>query len=794
MKASPLITATNAGELGPALDGRIDLTKYGQGAKLSEGFLHLVQGPARRRGGTRFVEEVKDSADRCWLVPFEFSATQAFILEFGDGYVRFFTNRGQLLTSGVAAYSGGTAYVLGDLVTSVGVTYYCIAATTGNAPPNATYWYALTGSVYEIPSPYTAANLTNSDGTFALRVEQSGDVLYIAHAGRAIKPRKLTREANINWQFSEYLPSDGPFDTLNQDTAITLYASGQTGSITITAVGGNVFAATDVGRLVRLEIQNLDVKPWHADKAYLEDDLVRSDGKTYRADAADTSKTEAPTHEHGIVFDGKDGVPWEYQDSTYGVARITAYSSPTSVTATVIVDRDIGLNVMPFDVVGSGKPTDRWQLGAWSDTTGYPSSVTFFKNRLMWGTRQTLHASVPNDFDSMAEDFFGEVRDDCAINYTVNAQSDILWIEGGEKLIVGTDSGEFVGGEQNPNNPLSPSNFQVVRHSKRRCRGVQPVPVNTSLLYVQRAGRKLLSMDYMIERDRYVSADQTVFNDRITRSGIVWTCYQGEPDSMLWCGLANGKLVGFTLDQEQQVAGWGRHPLGLSGLAESGASAPSPDGSREDLWLLVRRTINGQTKRYVEYMERPWEGDDEDGTEGDDQEDAFYVDCALTYDGAAATVITGLDHLEGCTLHVLADGAVVSPNPVVSGGQVTLSRAASVVQLGLPFTTRWVSMRLEVPTNEGTSQGKVKRPDGAAVRFVDTLGGKVGQYGGRLENISFRRVSTPMGEPEPFRSETVDVRFEGEYSADCMIEIRQDQPLPMTITSIAPRMGVHGPK
>jgi hypothetical protein len=795
VKAAPLITSTNAGELGPALDGRTDLTKYNQGARLSEGFIHLVQGPARRRGGTRFVEEVKDSSDRCWLVEFEFNETQAFTLELGDGYVRFFTQRGRLLVSGVAAYDNAAVYAAGDLVSQGGTNYYCIAATTGNAPPNATYWYALTGSIYEIPSPYTVADLTNSDGTCALRIEQSADVLYIAHAGGAIKARKLTRHANTNWQFTEYAPNDGPFQSLNDNPAITLYASGQSGSVTISAVGGNVFASTDVGRLVRLEVQDFsDLFPWEPDAAYAAGDLVRSDGKTYEAVNTDTSKTSAPIHDQGTAFDGKNGVEWDYQDPGYGIARITAYTSPTQVTATVLTDRDIGLNLMPFDVVGAGKATTRWQLGAWSATTGYPRSVTTFKNRLTWATRQGLHLSVPNDFDSMAEDFFNQVRDDCAINFTVNTQSNILWVSGGDKLIVGTGSGEYVGGEQNPNNPLAPGNFQCVRHSRRRCRGVPPVAVETSLLYVQRAGRKLLSMDYTIERDRYASSDQTVLNDRITRSGIIWTCYQGEPDSVLWCGLSNGKLVGFTLDQEQQVAGWGRHPIGGSGIVESGVASPSPDGTREDLWLLVRRTINGTTKRYIEYMERPWEGDDEDDTPGDDQEDAFYVDSGLTYDGAPATTITGLSHLEGAEVHVLADGAVVSPNPTVSGGEITLGRAASVVQIGLAFSTRWVSMRLEVATNDGTSQGKTKRPDGAAVRFVDTLGGKVGQYGGRLENISFRHISTPMGQPEPIRSETVDVRFEGEYNADCMIEIRQDQPLPMTITSIAPRMGVHGPR
>jgi hypothetical protein len=822
VKASPVITSTNAGELGPALDGRMDLAKYSQGARLSENFLHLVQGPAQRRGGLRFVEEVKDSDDRCWLVEFEFSATQAFTLEFGDEYVRFYTNRGRLLVSGVDAYDAGTDYVVGDLVLVAGsggsydedafdegafdpdaydfdsaggdVYYYCIADTTGNAPPNATYWYALTEDIYEIPSPYTAAQLTNTDGTCSLRIVQSGDVLYIAHSSRTIAPMKLTRYANTNWQFSTYRPNQGPFLSLNQDTAITVYASAASGSVTLQA-SADIFAATDVGRLFRLEVEDHASEPWETNKSYALNDLVRSDGKTYKCTDAGTSGTATPIHDHGRAWDGKAAVQWEYQDPGYGIARITAYTDANTVTATVITDRDNGLNVMPFDVIGSGKATDRWQLGAWSDTTGYPSAVTFFKNRLWWATRQSLHGSVPNDFENMAEDFFNEVRDDSAINYQVNAQdiNEILWIEGGEKLIVGTGGGEFVGGEQNPNNPLSPFNFQCPPQSRRRVRGVAPVGVGTSLLYVQRAGRKLLSMDYAIERDRYVSSDQTVLNDRITRSGIVWMCYQGEPDSMLWCGLANGKLVGFTLDQEQQVAGWGRHPIGGDGLVESGVSTPSPNGLREDLWVIVRRTINGQTKRYVEYMEKPWEGNDIDGSLGEDQEDAFYVDSGLSYNGVSTRTVTGLEHLEGCTVQVLADGAVVSPDPVVSGGSITIARAAVTWQIGFQYVSRWVSNRIEVPTNDGTSQGKIKRLQGAAVRFIDTLGGECGQFGGTLESLSYRSVSTSMGHGEPIRfTGTHDAVFGAEYDVDAMLEIRQAQPLPMTITSIAPRLGVHG--
>jgi hypothetical protein len=796
VKVAPLISSLNAGELGPNLDGRSDLQKYGQGARVSENFLHLIAGPACRRGGTRFISEIKNSANRSWIVEFEFSASQAFALEFGDSYVRFFTKvgtaRGHLLVTGVAAYNGATNYVPGDLAVQAGVTYYCIAATVGNAPPNATYWYALTGSIYEIPSPYTIADLTNADGTCALSIQQSGDVLYIAHASRAFQTRTLTRFADTNWRFGIYDPPNGPFDSLNS-SATTMYASAATGAITLNASTAT-FAPSDIGRLARLESQNFE-DPWEAGKAYNINDVVRSDGKTYKATNSATSGTAQPIHDRGDSKDGKAGVNWRYQHSGYGVARISAYTNSTTVSATVLTDPETGLLFLPALVVGIGNATTRWQLGSWSATTGYPGAVTFFKGRLALATKLTLHLSVPNDFSSMAEDFFGELRDDCAINWPVSGQdvNEVLWIEGGDKLIVGTGGGELVGGEQNPNNPLSPSNFQLVQQSKRRVRGIQPIVAGTSLVYAQRAGQKLLSMDYAIERDRFISVDQTLLNDRITRTGMVTLCFQGEPDSMIWVVRADGKLVVLTLDADQNVVGWGRHPIGGDGFVEDAIALPSPDGAREDLWLIVRRTINGVTRRYIEVMEGPWEGADEDGTNSDDQVDAFYVDCGLTYDGPPATVFSGLSHLEGKTVQVLADGAVVSPDPVVSGGSFTLVRAASTVQVGLQFISRLVPMRIEVPTQDGTSAGKMKRANAATIRFKDTLGGRAGTYRNSLENLSFRAPSTPMGSATPIvANQDVDTTFGGTFNTDGLLEVRQEQPLPMTIVAIMPRMAVNG--
>jgi len=797
MKASPAITHLNAGEFSPSMSGRSDLAKYANACKLLENFLPLIQGPIRRRGGTHYVTEVKANANRTWLVRFEYSATQAWQVEFGDLYVRFYTNHGQVIVSGVAAYSGATAYVLGDLVVQAGVNYYCILATTGNAPPNVTYWYPLTGVIYEVPSPYAVADLSNTDGTFALNIVQSGDVLYIANQKRTYAPRKLTRFGNTNWQFSTYQPNQGPFLELNSGP-ITIYASAQTGSVTLTASAA-LFAATDVGRLVRLEVENIVVKPWETNKAYVANDLAKFNGVTYKATNNATSGTAPPVHEHGTAYDGLTGVNWQFQDSGYGIARITAFSSSTSVTASVVNDPINGLVQFPFHVVTVTYLTSRWQLGAWSATIEYPATVTFFGDRLWWGGRQRIWGSVPNDFENMAGDFFGLTGFDNAIWWQLQAEdvNDILWMSGDVRLIIGTPGGEFIGTEITTTDPLGPSNFKTVRQSKHRTRAVQPVAIGSNLVYVQRAGRKLLSMAYDLARDNFASTDLAVLAERLTRSGIIAMAYQAEPYSIIWCVLTSGALRGFTYDADQDVSGWHREPIGGSGIVESVSCIPAPDGQGDELWLIVRRTINGASKRYVEYMARPWEGADNDGSAGDDQVDAFYVDAGVTYDGAPATVISGLSHLEGQVVQILADGAT-HPNRTVSGGAITLDGAASVVQVGLACPARMVTADLEAAANAaGTSQGKPARIYRAAVRFIDTLGGKIGKpeedlsEPSTLDEIDFRVPDDPMNLAPPILTGIIDVVFPGDWELEKRVEVLADTPLPMTIAAIFPRLHVN---
>ena len=228
------------------------------------------------------------------------------------------------------------------------------------------------------------------------------------------------------------------------------------------------------------------------------------------------------------------------------------------------------------------------------------------------------------------------------------------------------------------------------------------------------------------------------------------------------------------------MRGWHRHPIGGSGVVESISVIPAAEGDRTELWMVVRRTINGVTRRYVEYMDRPWR-------EGDTLASQFYVDSGLSYSGAAVTTISGLAHLEGQTVDVLTNG-YVHPQRVVTGGQITLQTASTSVQVGLPCPCRYRSMRVEAAAGDGTAQGKTKRIHKAVLRFLDTAGGKYGGTFDTLDELNFRVPADPMNQPVPlFRGDKV-VTWPDGYTTDCYMIYQNDQPTAATLVALMPQV------
>ena len=663
------LTNFTGGELSPRLDGRNDIAKYNSGCKTLENMIVYPHGSASRRSGTQFVAEVKDSTKKTRLIAFEFSTIQTYILEFGDQYIRFYKDNGQILSG---------------------------------------------GSAYEISSPYLEAEL------FDIKFAQSADTMYICHPNH--QPRKLTRTGHTNWTLTNDVIINGPFMDHNVETTTanpSHKSVGQTTTVTFSSTTGinsnQGFLSTDVGRLLHI---------------------------------------------------------------TDGHLKITSVTSTTVVVGTVIVD----LNE-------TGSTTD-FALGSFSDTTGYPACVTFFEQRLVFaGTTaqpQTIFFSRSADYENFDDQYHETVADDDAIVYTIasNQVNAIRFLTATRTLIIGTAGGEFAVNGGGTGESITPTNILINKQSNHGAANVDGIAVGNATLFLQRAKRKIRELAYNFDVDGYVAPDLTILAEHVTESGITQMAYQEEPNSIIWCVRTDGQLLGFTYQREQQVTAWHRHIFGGSfgsgnAVCESVEVLPT-DSSEYQVWVIVKRTINGVTKRYVEYLHN-LDFDETDDTSFN------YLDSQLAYDGSATTTISGLDHLEGEEVSILANGAT-HPNKTVSSGAITLDRSSTKVKVGLPYVSLLQTMRIDAGSQNGTSQSKTKRIYEITARLYESIGIEIGPDLDNMERIPFRSSANPMDSGVNVFTGDKDIEFRGNYETDGFIFVRQNQPLPLTVLSLYPRL------
>jgi hypothetical protein len=810
------LTNFTGGELSPRLDGRNDLAKYASGCKTLQNMIVYPHGSAARRSGTSFVAEVENSAEKTRLIPFEFSTTQTYILEFGNEYIRFYKDGGAILEAnktitgitqadpGVVSitshgFSNGDTIVISGVVgmTEVNGKRFKVANVNTNdfelqdidgVDVDTTSFTAyasggIANRVYQIATTYLTADL------FQIKYAQSADVMYLCHPEYSVK--KLSRTGHTSWSITEVDFTDGPYLDDNI-TATTLGTSAHTvgSGVTLTAsaitgINSNTgFQSTDIGRLVSF----------------------------------------------------RDG---------YG--EITAFTSTTVVTITIIKD------------MGSSSASTDWALGAFSDTTGYPSCVTFYEQRLVFaGTEaqpQTLYFSRSGDYENMDENRGGTIADDDAIIYTIasNQVNAIRFLSATRTLIVGTVGGEFSVSGGGSDDPVTPTNILIKKQSNHGCANTDAIPVGNVTLFLQRAKRKVRELAYNFDVDGYVAPDMTILAEHISESGFNEMSYQQEPNQIIWAVREDGQLAGLTYQREQQVVAWHRHIFGGSfgtgdSVCETVATIPTNDKEYQT-WVIVKRTIDGVTRRYVEYINE-FDFNEDDNTEFN------FLDSQLIYSGATTTLdttinnsvtsiiltsatsftttgtikinneiitytgissntltgcvrgtnsttaaahtsgvtvsqvvnsVTGLDHLEGQTVSVLAGGST-HPDKTVASGAITLTRFVNDVKVGLSYTSLLQTMRIDAGSQNGTSQAKTKRIYNITVRLYESIGVEVGPDLNNMESIPFRSSAQLMNTPIPVFTGDKEVEFRGNYETDGYIYVRQTQPLPLTVLSLYPEL------
>ncbi|AVE99169.1 hypothetical protein [Klebsiella aerogenes] len=573
MAVSWIQPSFSGGEIAPSLYGRIDMAKYQVALRKCDNFIVRQYGGVENRPGTQFIAAAKYPDRKCRLIPFQFSTVQTYALEFGHNYMRVIKDGGLVMTTG-------------DVI-------------------------------YELATPYADSDV------FGLKFTQSADVMTIVHP--SYPPKELRRYAHDNWQIVDVETKNGPFEDINVDESVTVYASGTTGTITLTASSA-IFGSEQVGKLFYLEQPAVDSVPvWETSKTTAIDDIRRAESNYYRANTAGKTGTLRPSHTEGMAWDGwggtgddDTGVQWEYLHSGFGIARITAVAGDgLSATADVI-------SRIPENAVGSDKASYKWARYAWNSVNGYPATVVYYQQRLYFAASsaypQTIWASRTGDYKDFGKS--NPVQDDDRIVYTYAGRqvNEIRHLIDVGSLVVLTSGGEFVAtGDQNK--VLTPSSFSLSSQGSNGSSDVPPIAVSNIALFIQEKGSVVRDLAYSFDVDGFQGNDLTILANHLfqKRSIVDWS-FCIVPFSSAFCVRDDGKLLVLTYLRDQQVFAWS--PQSSAGKYES--TCGIGEGSEDAIYFVVNRTINGQVVRYIERLSsRQFTND----------LDAFFVDSGLSYDG-----------------------------------------------------------------------------------------------------------------------------------------------------------------
>ena len=421
-----------------------------------------------------------------------------------------------------------------------------------------------------------------------------------------------------------------------------------------------------------------------------------------------------------------------------------------------------------------------------SGSDNRPSCVSFFEQRLVFAGTNNNPQSIWFSKNGNYTNFTVGTNADDALIYTIasNQVNAIRYLSATRVLTIGTSGGEYVLTSTN-DGPITPTTTLIRKYSNYGSAAIEPVQVADVTLFVQRGARKVREFKFVgnVNTGGYSAPDMTILAEHITDGGLTQFAYQQEPDSVVWATRAAGTLVGMTYRREEEVVAWHKHVIGgaFSGgqaVVESIATLPSDTGE-DELYMIVKRTINSATKRYVEKLKLFDFGANTTG--------AFFVDSGLSYSGGAVSSLSGLYHLPGESVSVLANGAS-HPDKTVASGGISLDFSATSASVGFSFTSNLETLRIESGSVDGTSQGKPKRIHAITLRLFETVGVEVGNGADDLDRIPFRDSSMDMDTAIPLFTGDKEIEFPGGFEDDDRIFVRQTQPLPLTVLALFPRM------
>ena len=760
------------GEMSPEMWGRIDDVKFQTGAATLRNFISTPQGPAENRPGFAFVREVKDSTKKTRLIPFTYSTTQTMVIELGAGYIRFHTQGGTVLSGGVP---------------------------------------------YEITNPYAEADL------FDIHYVQSADVLTLAHPNYA--PRELKRLGATNWTLT----------TINFTPIVTPPASvtvdGSSGyTINISAIAIPVNPGDPNG--VITTVSNHGLAP--GDSIYIQGvqaSMTQFEDGWYVVESKPADNTiTVKTYDGGVIVDTTgytaytSGGSVQFADKTYeidnfyvitSIAQNGIDESPASTSGNVVNNLYVtgAYNTITWPAVTGALRYNVYKrqsglygyIGQTSALTftdnniapdmgvtppiyettfagagDYPGAVSYAEQRrtfagttnnpqTMWMTRSGTESDMSYSLP---------IKDNDRIKFRVAAReaNTIRHIVPLTQLLLLTSSAEWRVSPVN-SDVITPTTISVRPQSYIGASNVQPSIVNNSLVYCAARGGHVRELGYSWQASGFVTGDLSLRAAHLFDGHeIVDMCYSKAPRPVLWFVSNNGQMLGLTYVPDQQIGAWHWHDT--DGTFESCTTVA--EGSEDALYVIVRRTIGGVQKRYVERMAT---------RQITTLANCFFVDSGLTYSGAPATHISGLGHLEGKTVSILADGAVM-PQQVVTSGAITLPRAASLVHVGLPYQSDLQTLPLALNI-EGFGQGRYKNVNKAWLRVFQSSGIFIGPDANNLTEAK-QRTNEPYGSPPSLKSAEILVMITPSWADSGQVYVRQSDPLPLAIVGLTLEVSIGG--
>lgn len=733
------------GELAPVLHSRADVAKYQQGLRTCRNFFVRREGGVSNRSGFGFVQACKTTSAGTKLMRYVSSDGTGYLIEMGSGYFRFYRNGGPLNVSGVPAWNGATNYVPGDLVVSAGTTYYCHTANINQAPPNGSFWFALTGTQLEIPTPYSLGALPQWN--------QSGNVITLTQQGQ--QPRELVFESSTRW-ILRLISTAASIAAPSAPSGSAGAAGTLTYRYVITAAAADSYEESNASSVATI------------------------------VNCAEPT----PAAPNTLSWTPPSGSPAEYyvylDPYGNGVFGFVGTASTNSFKDTGFIP---DFNLTP--------PVAR---NLFQSASNYPKVSAryqqrqFFANTLnepdsVWGSR----TGFPKNFGISSP-----LQDDDSLTFRVAGNNhhpveQMVALKAG--LVLLTHGGEWtVTGAGGPRSPLTPSSIDALQETYVGVASdVRAVVVGNAVIYVQTRGKIVRDLQFDEGIDGLAGRDLTIYATHLLeRKTAVALDFAQVPHSIVWIVRSDGQLLGLTYVPDQDVWGWHRHDT-LNGSFEDCCVVPESD--EDALYVIVKRTINLQTKRYIERMEV------RDLRDGFVHADSFFVDSGLEYSGAPADEFSGLGHLQGQVVAVYGDGQVVfngnsdglataaqlAQFTVSAAGEITLSASYSNVKIGLPIVAQLEPLDLDAP---GSSiRDRKKSVQGVTVLVErSSLGFFAGPDAAQLRKYTRLDWETTAD----IQTGGLELFIPGVYTKHGRFLIQQHEPLPLTILGIMPLYDIGG--